>query len=85
MTEDSLGGNAIALLDCLMDFCNNVIFQGLVPTWMCPLFYGATLIALSKSDGGVRPIAVGMTLRRLAAKIAMGKLKEVSTKLFPGL
>ena len=28
------------------------------------------LIALNKKDGGVRPIAVGCTLRRLAAKCA---------------
>lgn len=29
------------------------------------------MIALGKEDGGVRPIAVGFTLRRLAAKIVM--------------
>lgn len=33
-----------------------------------PFFYGANLIALSKSDGGTRPIAVGNVLRRLIAK-----------------
>ena len=29
------------------------------------------MIALGKEDGGVRPIAVGFTLRRLAAKLIM--------------
>ena len=29
----------------------------------------ATLIALFKKEGGIRPIAIGLTLRRLAAKI----------------
>ena len=32
------------------------------------------MIALSKPGGGVRPIAVGLTLRRLAGKIIMKKL-----------
>ena len=34
------------------------------------IFGGGRLIALSKKDGGVRPIYVGYTLRRLAAKCA---------------
>lgn len=33
-------------------------------------FSGATLIALFKPDGGVRPIAVGCTLRQMVAKCA---------------
>ena len=33
-----------------------------------PFFFGATLTTLNKKDGGVRPIAVGCSLRRLAAK-----------------
>ena len=32
-----------------------------------PFFFGASVIALNKKDGGVRPIAVGCTLRRLVA------------------
>ena len=34
------------------------------------VFFGGRLIALSKKDGGTRPIVVGCTLRRLAAKCA---------------
>ena len=34
------------------------------------IIFGGRLIALSKKDGGVRPICVGYTLRRLAAKCA---------------
>ena len=82
MTEDNLGGSAIALLDALADFCNSIIFKGQVPQWMCPMFYSATLIALSKKDGGVRPIAIGMTLRRLAAKVAMTKLRDTCKAFF---
>ena len=43
---------------------------------MVPIFYGAGLIALSKDDGGVRPIAIGLTIRRLAGKVAMSKMKD---------
>ena len=35
-----------------------------------PLFFRASLTALNKKEGGVQPIAVGCTLRRLVAKIA---------------
>jgi hypothetical protein len=38
--------------------------------WVRPFFFGATLLAFNKKDGGLRPIAVGATLRRLVAKIA---------------
>ena len=34
------------------------------------IIYGERLIALSKKDGGVRPIAIGYTLSRLVAKCA---------------
>ena len=34
------------------------------------IIYGGRLIALHKRDGGLRPIAIGYTLRRLAAKWA---------------
>jgi len=34
------------------------------------IVFGGRLIALSKKDGGIRPICVGYTLRRLAAKCA---------------
>ena len=35
-----------------------------------PFFFGASLVALKKKSGGVRPITVGFTLHRLVAKIA---------------
>lgn len=33
-----------------------------------PVFSGASLCALTKKDGGIKPIAVGFTLRRLVVK-----------------
>ena len=44
-------------------------------------FFGANLIALQKKDGGVRPIAVGCTLRRLVAKVAGGKVMDAMGSL----
>jgi hypothetical protein len=46
------------------NFCNN----------NRAFFFGAKLIAIKKKDGGTRPIAIGETLRRLAAKIALENL-----------
>ena len=51
----------------LTDFVN-VVLQGDLPTEAREILFGGRLIALQKKDGGVRPIAVGYTLRRLAAK-----------------
>ena len=76
LTAEYLGQTANSLLDALMDLLNNIIFAGKVPSFMVPIFYGADLIALSKDDGGVRPIAIGNTIRRLAGKVAMTKVKE---------
>ena len=47
------------------------VMRGELPAFILPLFYGARLIALNKKDGGVRPIAVGNTLRRLATKAGL--------------
>ena len=47
-------------------------------------FFGATLIALNKKDGGVRPITVGCTLQCLAAKCAGNHImKAIGTLMAP--
>ena len=50
----------------------SLVFNGNVPEEVHPLFFGARLTALSKKNGGVRPIAVGCTLRCLVAKVVSG-------------
>ena len=55
------------LLLAITIFVNFVISGKVLPA-ACPFFSGANLIGLDKSDGGIRPIAIGCTLRRLAAK-----------------
>ena len=46
----------------------NVLMQGKCPPTVTPIFFGGRLIALRKKSGGIRPIAIGYTWRRLAAK-----------------
>ena len=63
------------LLESLTSFTNLVLAGG-VPTGVRSSFFGATLYAFNKKGGGVRPIAVGLTLRRLVAKVACFKATE---------
>ena len=60
--------------DCLhqafVDFVN-LMLAGAFNKEVNSIIFGGRLIALSsKKDGGIRPITVGYTLRRLAAKCA---------------
>ena len=48
----------------------NVVLAGLCPKEVSPFFFGGRLLAMNKKSGGIRPIAVGVTLRRLASKCA---------------
>jgi len=65
MTDGPMGSLCVTL----SDFCNMVLAGG-IPHEVRPSFFGATLLPFSKKDGGIRPIAVGLTLRRLVAKAA---------------
>ena len=62
-------GATAPFLSSLSAFVSHVL-NGSTPIPLRPLFFGARLVALTKKDGGVRPIAVGSTLRRLVAKVA---------------
>ncbi|CAH2246759.1 jg8812 [Pararge aegeria aegeria] len=60
------------------------MLSGQVPQQILPVSYGANLVALTKKDGGIRPIAIGSNLRRLTSKICYLAVKEkVSAKLQP--
>lgn len=50
-----------------------LILSGNIPEEIRPVLFGAALTALKK-DGGIRPIAVGNTLRRLAGKVVSRKV-----------
>ena len=60
----------------------SLILSGQMALSIWPFFFGASLISLEKKGGGIRPIAVGCTLCRLAAKVASGKVMvEMATLL----
>ena len=69
-----------ALLPALVSFVQ-LVLEGRTPLSIRPFFFSANLTALRKKDGGIRPIAVSCTLRRLVAKIAAGKVREELTPL----
>ena len=48
----------------------NILMEGKCPPTVAPTLFGGRLIALQKKSGGIRPIAIGYTWRRLAAKCA---------------
>ena len=70
------------LLTALTDLIN-VALKGEVPEFATSTFYGANLCALTKRDGGIRPIAVGCTYRRLATKVGAPFLSALGRELRP--
>lgn len=59
-----------------------MVLSGSVPEEVRPVFFGARLIALSKKDGGIRPIAVGLTIRRLIAKLCNTQVMRDAVDMF---
>lgn len=55
----------------------NVMLRGEVPNFAAPILFGATICAIQKKDGGVRPIAVGNTFRRLATKVGARSIMSI--------
>lgn len=75
LTSISAGDAGVKLLSSITKLCNFLLAGKLIED-IRPLFFGASLCALTKKDGGLRPIAIGSTLRRLTAKIACFKVKD---------
>jgi len=48
-----------------------LLLSGQCPLSLAPYFSSAPITALTKKDGGVRPIAVGLIWRRLVSKLAL--------------
>ncbi|XP_063366199.1 uncharacterized protein LOC134654659 [Cydia amplana] len=81
LTCPSVGDAGVQLIACITKLINFMYSGGVHPD-IVPIIYGANLIALTKKDGGVRPIAVGSTFRRLASKIAVRYILAKLQKIF---
>lgn len=68
------------ILDALVPVLGRIA-AGRVPAEVRPYLFGARLVALSKVGGGVRPVAVGETLRRVAAKLLMSEVGKEAASL----
>ena len=71
------------LLANLVEVCD-IVALGTVHADARDIVYASWLIAAAKPSGGLRPIAIGNTLRRLTAKILLARVRaSVSTLLSP--
>ena len=68
------------LLSSITTFVN-LLLSGKVPNIVRPFLFGGSITALNKKGGGVRPIAVGCTWRRLAAKVCCRSVSERASRL----
>ena len=79
--QDLISGQHVAdgILQSLTAFVN-LMLRAEIPEVMKEIIFGGRLIALQKKSGGIRPIAIGYTWRRLVAKCAC---KYATKKLAP--
>ena len=75
LTARSAGEAGVRLISALTGLVNTAL-SGDIPPAARDAFYGASLLALRKPDGGIRPIAVGSVYRRLASKAGLKPLRS---------
>ncbi|XP_065319098.1 uncharacterized protein LOC135927089 [Gordionus sp. m RMFG-2023] len=68
-------------VNSLVILSENILNNDL-PSQIHQILFGARLIAFTKPDGGVRPIAIGSFFRRLLAKIIVERIKPDASKMF---
>ena len=78
------GNTAPAASGCLQALtrCVNILLSGRLDCRVAPWFCGAPLTALIKPGGGVHPIAVGETLRRLVSKVCCLAVRSALPDVF---
>ena len=83
LTSSTAGPGGVSLFRSLAAF-TNLVLSGNTPVIVHPFLFGASLVALKKRDGGLRPIAVGCTFRRLGAKCSsMAVMEHMGALLSP--
>ena len=75
LTSKATGQAGTSLTEALVDLCN-LILEGRVPSEVCPVLFGASLVALNKKGGGIRPIAVGSVFRRMVGRLGCLAIAE---------
>ena len=70
-----------SLLQALAKFCE-LFAKGIFPIPVAQFYGGARLIPLAKKDGGVRPMAIGETLRRLTCKLMLNCIRAQVLPVF---
>ncbi|XP_011555023.3 uncharacterized protein LOC105386209 [Plutella xylostella] len=75
LTSVGAGDSGVNLLGSICSLANFML-KGMVNREVCPYLYGASLFALKKKDGGIRPIAVGNVIRRLVAKLGCRAVRQ---------
>jgi hypothetical protein len=76
---------AVALASDAVTNHVNRLASGRAPTSFAPWLCGSPLTALSKPNGGVRPIAVGEVIRRLVTKCLMARVRQPAQALLAPL
>lgn len=83
LTLPSTGEAGLRLLRAVSAL-SNYMLSGKVQSDFIQVMYGASLCALNKKGGGVRPIAVGNTFRRITSKLACASVRsERASKFIP--
>ena len=76
-------GNRATVLEQLTGMVQ-LLARGDAPEELAPYLAGAKLFGAEKKDGGIRPIAVGESLRRLTAKtLCQATRDEVRALMWP--
>ena len=84
LLDATIGNTAPAANDCLASLTRwtNCLLAGQLDRRLSPWLCGAPLTALLKPSGGVRPIAVGETLRRLTSRLCCTAARPSLPNLF---
>ena len=83
--KDLIGASAEGSFFGTLTSFTNLVLEGKTPLTVCPTFLGASLIALNKKGGGVRPIATNISLRWLATKCLANKVRQSAKELLAPL